>query len=126
MREHQIVVSLKPEHFQQVQRMARAAGSKSVGVYVRQKLLSSLGLEGQEEREDRSSGPDWQRISGQLRRLHRELQVFIAESLTSGDFGNLPPEQMFHIPQENFLTQGAPVMPELNWPYNQRRPDYTG
>jgi hypothetical protein len=114
MREHQIVISLKPEHFQQVQRMARAEGSKAVSVFVRQRLLSALGLDGQEHASETTSGPDWQHISGQLRRLHRELQVFIAESLTTSQLADGPEPPMFIVPEENFITQGAPILVEYN------------
>jgi hypothetical protein len=119
MREHQIVISLKSEHFQQVQRMARAAGSKSVGLFIRQRLLAALGLDGHDAPEPERGGPDWQRISGQLRRLHRELQVFIAESVSS-DTGNIN-DQPLIMPEENFLTEGAPVMPNYNYDYQANR-----
>jgi hypothetical protein len=114
MREHQIVISLKPEHFQQVQRMARADGSKSVSVFVRQRLLSSLGLDGQELAAESSSDPDWQHIAGQLRRLHRELQVFIAESIASNQLADEPEPPMFIVPEENFVTKGGPILVEYN------------
>ena len=118
MREHQIVISLKSEHFQQVQRMARAAGSKSVGLFIRQRLLAALGLDGHDSAAEPERGPDWQRISGQLRRLHRELQVFIAESI-AGDLNNLTLEQPLRMPEENFLTDGAPLMPGYNYEYQE-------
>jgi len=117
MREHQIVISLKSEHFQQVQRMARAAGAKSVGLFIRQRLLSALGLDGHDSAAETERGPDWQRISGQLRRLHRELQVFIAESIATDVNQTL--EQPLRMPEENFLTDGAPVMPGYNYEYQE-------
>ncbi|HEY9774759.1 MAG TPA: hypothetical protein V6C81_13440 [Planktothrix sp.] len=119
MREHQIVISLKPEHFQQVQRLARADGSKSVSVFVRQRLLSSLGLDGQEAVTDTTSAPDWQHIAGQLRRLHRELQVFIAESMANNQLADEAEPPKFIVPEENFVSKGGPILVEYN-PAHQR------
>ena len=119
MREHQIVISLKSEHFQQVQRMARAAGSKSVGLFIRQRLLAALGLDGHEPNSEHERNPDWQRIAGQLRRLHRELQVFIAESIVA-DFDAALEQQGLRMPEENFLTEGAPFLPDYDYDYQPR------
>jgi hypothetical protein len=84
MRDHQIVISLKPEQFQQLQELARAAGAKSVGTFLREQMLSTLGVSG--DASTHSAVPNWQLIGGQIRRLHRELQLFIAES------SNMPEE----------------------------------
>lgn len=113
MREHQIVITLKPEQFQEVQRLARAAGNKSMGVFVRQKLLVALGLERAEKEEELEgqADPDWKHIAGELRRLHRELQVFISESLSADDYNQMLVEA---DEQENVLTgsmllEGLPI-----------------
>ncbi len=90
MREHQIVISLKPEQFQEVQKQARAAGAQSVGAFVRQNLLIFLGLEEAESSRKGSqmapsvqADPDWRFIAGELRRLHRELKVLSSEATVS-------------------------------------------
>lgn len=90
MREHQIVISLKPEQFQEVQKQARAAGAQSVGAFVRQNLLVFLGLEEAESTRKGSqmapsvqADPDWRFIAGELRRLHRELKVLSSEAAIS-------------------------------------------
>jgi hypothetical protein len=116
MREHQIVISLKPDQFEEVQRMARAAGSKSVGLFVRQKLIGTLGLgiTRAEAGEDPHS-PDLKQLTGELRRLHRELQIFVADSLIHSDYAMPTVESSIPFPtavQENFLAEGAPLMPE--------------
>lgn len=114
MREHQIVINLKPEQFEELQRMARAAGSKSVNLFVRQKLISTLGLAGPGNGSpDESDAPDLKQLTGELRRLHRELQIFVADSLSNSDY----PTSIQPIPfptavQENFLAEGAPLMAE--------------
>ena len=118
MREHQIVINLKPEQFDEVQRLARAAGSKSVGLFVRQKLLSTLGLTGAHKASASEilDTPDLKQLTSELRRLHRELQIFVADSLTNNDY-SVPTLVEPAIPfptavQENFLAEGAPLMPE--------------
>ncbi len=90
MREHQIVISLKPEQFQEVQKQARAAGAQSVGAFVRQNLLYFLGLEEADNAKKGSqiaaavqADPDWRFIAGELRRLHRELKVLASEASVS-------------------------------------------
>lgn len=115
MREHQIVINLKPDQFEEVQRMARAAGSKSVGQFVRQKLIGTLGLAtprtGAAEDID---APDIKQLTGELRRLHRELQIFVADSLSNSDYtmSSIEPIPFPTAVAENFLAEGAPLMPE--------------
>lgn len=115
MREHQIVINLKPEQFEEVQRMASAAGSKSVSVFVRQKLISLLGLMSQGgSADDGADEPDLRQLTGELRRLHRELQIFVADSLSNSDY-TMATMEAAPFPtavQENFLAEGAPLMPE--------------
>jgi hypothetical protein len=86
MREHQIVITLKPDQFLEVQRLARAANAKSMGVFVRQKLLAALGIEGSlaDERITGADGADvdLDEIVADLKRMHGELKAFVAESLS--------------------------------------------
>lgn len=85
MREHQIVITLKPEQFLEVQRLARAANAKSMGMFVRQKLLAALGIEGSlapAAGGDSSLSPQAvNQILTELHRLHGELRGFVAESV---------------------------------------------
>lgn len=94
--------------------MARAAGSKSVNLFVRQKLIATLGLAapgGRTSEEDEA--PDLKQLTGELRRLHRELQIFVADSLSSSDYtSTMEPIPFPTAVQENFLAEGAPLMPE--------------
>jgi hypothetical protein len=86
MREHQIVITLKPDQFLEVQRLARAANAKSMGAYVRQKLLAALGIEGTLGDEQGAAGDksqvDVDAILADLVRVHCELKAFVAESLS--------------------------------------------
>jgi hypothetical protein len=80
MREHQIVITLKPDQFLQVQKLAKNAGAKSMGMFVRQHLLAALGIEGVQET---ASALDLEPALTDLKRLHGELKGFVAESLAS-------------------------------------------
>ncbi|MBX9689134.1 MAG: hypothetical protein K2X27_20665 [Candidatus Obscuribacterales bacterium] len=80
MREHQIVITLKPEQFLQVQKLARNAGAKSMGLFVRQQLLAALGIEGKIAPEPEA---DIEPVLGELKRLHLELKEFVAETLSA-------------------------------------------
>lgn len=86
MREHQIVITLKPEQFLEVQRLARAANAKSMGMFVRQKLLAALGIEGSlaplSSGESSLSPQAVNQILTELHRLHGELKGFVAESVS--------------------------------------------
>ena len=83
MREHQILVNLKAQQFEQLQRLARERGFKSVSAYVKQKLLElAMGIE--EEAPSRSAGSD-QGLSAQvledLGRLHENCAVLSVSSM---------------------------------------------
>ena len=82
MREHQIVITLKPEQFLEVQRLARAANAKSMGIFVRQQLLAALGIEGSLQPGQAQTRTDLEPVVGQMKRLHSELKMFVAESLS--------------------------------------------
>lgn len=80
MREHQIVITLKPEQFLQVQKLARNAGAKSMGMFVRQQLLEALGIEGQA---GGAGKIELEPVVSELKRLHYELKEFVSESLSA-------------------------------------------
>jgi hypothetical protein len=109
MREHQIVITLKPDQFLEVQRLARAANAKSMGAFVRQKLLAALGIEGALTEEQPAQAPvvaqdvDVEAILGDLKRVHSELKAFVAESLSP-----YSPEAFGQAAVENELESSAP------------------
>ncbi len=83
MREHQIVVNLKVEQFEQLQKLARERGFKSVSAFVKQKVLElamgidSAGGNGQPSAEQVSmaAAP----VLADLDRIHNELKSFLDE-----------------------------------------------
>jgi hypothetical protein len=90
MREHQIVITLKPDQFLEVQRLARAANAKSMGIFVRQQLLSALGIDGTGNAgggDQQTQAENLQAALGQIKRLHGELKTFVAESLSLYNVG---------------------------------------
>ncbi len=90
MREHQIVITLKPEHFLEIQRLARAAGARSMGTFVRQRLVRALGIDGSNKNMEGERGPAGtseerarvERLASDLNRIHGELKSFVAETLS--------------------------------------------
>lgn len=112
MREHQIVITLKPDQFLEVQRLARAANAKSMGVFVRQQLLAALGIEGAGGAggaNQQVQAENLQAALGQIKRLHGELKTFVAESLSLYNVG-LPASAS---DTEQFESAEQPVMPSL-------------
>lgn len=89
MREHQIVITLKPEQFQRVQKLAREAGAKSMGMFVRQTLLAALGLE-KAAAGNQEAALDLEPVIADLKRLHSELKDFVSESLSV--YGTFDPD----------------------------------
>ena len=86
MREHQIVITLKPEQFAQIQQMSKAAGAKTMGIFVRKTLLAALEIEGIKPTLGASASPapiDDASLLVDLQRMHSELRDLISESLPS-------------------------------------------
>lgn len=78
MREHQIVVNLKAQQFEQLQKLARERGYKSVTAYVKQKVLElALGLEPEQSTEPAMT-PSGGAVAD-LKRIHGELRSFLEE-----------------------------------------------
>ncbi len=83
MREHQIVVNLKVEQFEQLQKLARERGFKSVSAYVKQKVLElAMGIDSA----DGQNQPSAEQVSlaaapvlADLDRIHNELKSFLDE-----------------------------------------------
>jgi hypothetical protein len=108
MREHQIVVNLKAEQFEQLQKLARERGFKSVSAYVKQKLLElAMGIE---EEAPEAAAP--RELSSQvledLERIHGELRGFIGELSDSSS----TQMEAFEIQQPNSapgISQAGPT-----------------
>jgi hypothetical protein len=80
MREHQIIITLKPEQFQEMQRLFKEAGAKSMGIFARQKLLDALGM-GKKVKEAAVPPPQFQQALGELQRLQGELRALVTDTL---------------------------------------------
>lgn len=87
MREHQIIINLKPEHYQELERLSRVSGARSVSIFVKERILASLGISNSAGAPSLSGGQNVASVTADIRRLHRDLQVFVAESLSGRDFG---------------------------------------
>ena len=91
MREHQIIINLKPEHYQELERLSRVAGARSVSIFVKERILASLGIGGAAAGANLAANANLSAVTADIRRLHRDLQVFVAESLSGKDFGYVAP-----------------------------------
>lgn len=88
MREHQIVITLKPDQFAEVQKLSKAAGAKSMGIFVRKALLASLGIEGTPPQPSASmpvSSEETVKIAEGLRRLQKELKILVSDTLSQAE-----------------------------------------
>jgi hypothetical protein len=120
MREHQIVITLKPEQFLEVQRLARASNAKSMGMFVRQQLLAALGIEGAVRNAAAADHAvaDLVPVAGELKRLHSELKTFVAESLSMYVMevvSNVESGQMSQADEQSVnqrVSMDSPVMAE--------------
>jgi|GEM_PF-2235261 len=98
MREHQIVITLKTDQFEEAQRLARQAGASSASTYLRDRILALL--EGHDQTRDTAESTRkvqrLARLARDLTRMHRDLQVYVAESWH--DTENEPSESQTEIP----------------------------
>ncbi len=103
MREHQIVVNLKAQQFEQLQKLARERGYKSVTAYVKQKVLElALGL----DPEQAGTEPPLPSAGSltDLKRIHGELKSFLDELSV--------PTQLTGMPGMSAKPQMAPAAPQ--------------
>jgi hypothetical protein len=76
-------------------------------MFVRQKLLAALGIEGQPLAAAQSVGPNVKRLTGELTRLHSQLKEFVAESLAPTYVTELPsPAYAVPAPEEHVPNPG--------------------
>ena len=85
LREHQIAISLKPQQFELLQKLAKERGFKSVTAYLKQKIVElALGVESEQTGAVRTASSDaYANLSGEnqillveLTRIHNELRAF--------------------------------------------------
>ncbi|MCA9805537.1 MAG: hypothetical protein KC777_26385 [Cyanobacteria bacterium HKST-UBA02] len=98
MREHQIVITLKTDQFEEAQRLARQAGASSASTYLRDRIVALLegGDETRDSAESTRKIQRLARLARDLTRMHRDLQVYVAESWH--DTENEVPEAQTEIP----------------------------
>jgi hypothetical protein len=124
MREHQIVITLKPEQFAEIQRLSREAGAKSMGMFVRQKLVEILDLEGAAGAGvNVSIKRNLKQVATGLKRLHGELKVFVSEPLTMVDGAEIIPAETKPAPEKIVAAKPSPVTPEKREPQRKFNPD---
>ena len=101
MREHQIVITLKPNQFARIQQMSKDAGAKSMGIFVRKTLLAALEMDGVKSKLGAPETKEPAKQSGNsviladLQRLRGELRDLINESLVAAMGISFEPEEEF-------------------------------
>ncbi len=117
MREHQIIINLRPEHYQELERLSRLAGVHSVSLFAKERILASLekvnSLTTFQAEDGSQKNPQPKTIDAvamDIKRLQRELQIFVAESLNRKDFGYMSKDPAAADVDNDTLVQ--PVVPE--------------
>ncbi len=87
MAEQQIIINLSAEEFERLQRLARASGARPLDIFAKEKLLALLSTNGPGLSAPPVRSSDLASVTGELKRLHRELQMFVADSLNDKDHG---------------------------------------
>ena len=81
VREHQISISLKPQQFELLQRLARERGYKSVSAYVREKINElALSIDDGVLQESPAGAKLEPELISDLVRIHQELKSFFDAS----------------------------------------------
>jgi hypothetical protein len=79
VREHQININIKAQQFEQLQKLAREHGFKSVTSYLKIKMLDLLLSPGELSAVSHAQNPIQNAQIEELERLHKELRGFVAE-----------------------------------------------
>ncbi len=132
MREHQIVISLNPDQYREIQRLAKMAGTTSIGHFLHSRLLTFLGLKNTSRRvdtiPDTENSVDLTQLGETITRMHKELKQLLEEGEISGyitgtaaedndsmvsfhfqtmmqnDFGSAP-SQPVHLPVDTVFSE---------------------
>jgi len=86
--QHQIVITLNPEEYREIQRLAKMAGTTSIGQFLHTRLLTFLGMRNSSRRFDTTYDTehtvDLTQLGETINRMHRELQQLLETGEISG------------------------------------------
>lgn len=97
--QHQIVITLNPEEYREIQRLAKMAGTTSIGQFLHTRLLTFLGMRSSKRRLDTNYDTektvDLTQLGDTITRMHKELKQLLEHGEISGYVtGTAPPENL--------------------------------
>lgn len=97
--QHQIVITLNPEEYREIQRLAKMAGTTSIGQFLHTRLLTFLGMRNSNRRlettYDTEHTVDLTQLGDTITRMHKELKQLLETGEISGYvMGTAPVEDM--------------------------------
>lgn len=97
--QHQIVITLNPEEYREIQRLAKMAGTTSIGQFLHTRLLTFLGMRNSSRRLDTTYDTehtvDLTQLGDTITRMHKELKQLLETGEISGYVtGTAPAEDM--------------------------------
>lgn len=103
--QHQIVITLNPEEYREIQRLAKMAGTTSIGQFLHTRLLTFLGMRSSNRRFDTTYDTektvDLTQLGDTITRMHKELKQLLENGEISGYVtGTAPVEDI----RENFIS----------------------
>lgn len=86
--QHQIVITLNPEEYREIQRLAKMAGTTSMGQFLHTRLLTFLGMRNSSRRLDTTYDTehtvDLTQLGDTITRMHKELKQLLETGEISG------------------------------------------
>lgn len=96
--QHQIVITLNPEEYREIQRLAKMAGTTSIGQFLHTRLLTFLGMRNNKRLDttyDTERTVDLTLLGDTITRMHKELkQLLDTGEITGYVTGTAPPEDI--------------------------------
>lgn len=123
MRQHQIVITLNADQYREVQRLAKMAGTTSIGHFLHTRLLTFLGLKTSSRRLDTTydteNSLDLTQLRETITRMHKELKELLEHGEVSGYITGTAPSQDMRdllvsfqfetVMQNDFATPSQPI-----------------
>ncbi len=103
--QHQIVITLNPEEYREIQRLAKMAGTTSIGQFLHTRLLTFLGMRSSNRRLDTTYDTektvDLTQLGDTITRMHKELKQLLEHGEISGYVTGTAPEENI---RESFIS----------------------
>jgi len=94
--QHQIVITLNPEEYKEIQRLSKMAGTTSIGQFLHTRLLTFLGMRSSKRLDtayDTEKTVDLTQLGDTVTRMHKELKQLLETGEISGYVTGTAPEE---------------------------------